>query len=76
MATPRFQSNKKPVVHKGINGCMNIALYMKRPAISGEPINAENIELLSGKTPSSGDLIVCGSCGKNINRLFAVGYCE
>jgi hypothetical protein len=76
MATVRYQSNRQPVVHKGANGCMNVALYMKKAVLPGEPIKADNIELLNGKSPNSGDLIVCGSCGKNINRLFAAGYCE
>ena len=77
MATLRFQNNRKqPIVHKGANGCMNIAFYFKNPVKTGDPIKAIDIELLNGKSPNSGETIICCSCGKTIKNVSAKGWCE
>jgi len=66
---------KQPIVHKGAKGCMNVALYLIREVKKGDVVKAEDILLLNGKTPNTGDIVICGSCGKNIS-LSASGWCE
>jgi len=78
MATLKIygQKKKKPVVHKGVMGCMNVAFYFVKDIVKGRPIKATDIELLNGSTPKSGDPIICGACGRNIANLSAAGWCE
>jgi hypothetical protein len=55
---------------------MNVAIYIVGTIKKGEPIKATDIELLNGKQPKSGDVMVCGSCGRQFQQIHTAGWCE
>ena len=51
------------IMHYGKN---HIAFYSSIDAKIGDPVLSENIVLLDGTKPEDDDLILCGTCGKNL----------
>jgi len=52
------------VIHKS---CGNIAFYFKDIVHSGDIIRSSNVILLNGLNAQYGDILICGSCYKQIN---------
>ena len=64
------------VIHKGSNGCMNIAFYLKPNVAPGQRIQAKHVTLLNKRKPQPGDPIICGSCGKTLYTVSHEGWAK
>ena len=68
---------KKPIIHKGENGCMSVAFYLvNEDAKPDSLIKNTDIELLKGGNPNAGDPMICGTCGKGVYIVSTGGWCK
>ncbi len=67
---------KKPIIHKGENGCMSVALYQLKKPEPNSLVFATDIELLKGGHPKVGEPIICGTCGQGLHLISVEGWCK
>ncbi len=67
---------KKPVIHKGPAGCMDVAIYLVRKTPRDAIIEAEDVMFTNGKMAKAGDPIICCSCGKPLYIICQEGWAK
>lgn len=52
--------------------CKNVSFYLTKKPESGQLILAQDVILLDGKKPTSGDRIICGACQFGLPTLYTI----